>query len=86
MKMFLCGLAMLPLLSATAMAQPARLSEAQMDMVAGGWDLFERDCSNTSNTVVSVYGEPVYTKDAYLSIQAGSINISSSFGPCCTHG
>jgi hypothetical protein len=86
MKQFLCGLAILPFLSAVAMAQPATLSEGQMDTVRAGWSLWEQDCSNTSNTVVVVYGRhDAYTPDAYLVIDTPAISISSSFGPCCQH-
>jgi hypothetical protein len=89
MKQFLCGLAMLPLLSSVALAQPAMLSEGQMDAVSGGWSLYELDCSNTSTTMVSVYGghddvAPVYSGTPYLYIQSAAITISSSFGPCCS--
>ena len=71
MKKLLCGLAVLPFLSATALAQPdvrmsgslahqpLLLNEAQMDGVTAGWSLFERDFSNTSQTFVQVYGPPL---------------------------
>ncbi len=87
MKQLLCGLAMLPLLSAAALAQPATLSENQMDTISAGWSLYEVDCSNTSATVVSVYSHPGATKnpDVYLNIQSDAISITSAFGPCCRY-
>ena len=69
MKNLIIGLAALPLVSATALAQPvvqlsgparqpSMLTETQMDAVTAGWSLTELEASNTSITAVAVYGTP----------------------------
>lgn len=89
MKKLLCGLAVLPLLSATALAQPdvrlgaptqqpVLLTETQMDNVTAGWSLTERDLSNTSLTLVSVYRAPLPECTAcYLDIDSRAISVDS---------
>ncbi|HEY5676608.1 MAG TPA: hypothetical protein VIR81_07485 [Myxococcales bacterium] len=83
MKKFLCGLVMLPFISATAMAQPTQLSENQMDTVSAGWDLTEIELSNTSLTIVAVYHDGVPTTvpgfQEFLHISSPAISISSFF-------
>jgi hypothetical protein len=86
MKKLLCGLAVLPLLSATAFAQPdvrmsgsqpVLLNEAQMDTVTAGWSLRELDVSNTSVTFVSVYGPPVSCTGCYLDLDSRALQVDS---------
>lgn len=65
MKTLLCGIAVLPFMAATVLAQPAPelggapslsvLSEAQMDGVTAGWSFREIDVSNSSRTALLVY-------------------------------
>ena len=83
MKKFLCGLALLPFLTATALAQPAQLSESQMDSVTAGFRFLEVDVSNTSWTAVYVY-QPHNTipcGSCYLNISNPTISVASNFGP-----
>jgi hypothetical protein len=99
MKTFLCGLAVLPFLSATALAQPAhdalaqpmQLSESQMDSVTAGFSFLETEVSNTSWTRVSVYeGANTATPNViactscYLLINNPAISVASNFGPVPT--
>jgi|WetSurMetagenome_2_1015567.scaffolds.fasta_scaffold318789_3 hypothetical protein len=91
MKKLLCGLAVLPLLSTVALAQPAdtgaaamRLNDNQMDSVTAGFQFRETEISNTSWTQVSVgvpNGNPVTACTAcFLIIQNPSLSIESAFG------
>lgn len=88
MKTFLCGLAVLPLLTAGAMAQPLQqpmqLSDNQMDSVSAGFTLRETDVSNTSWTVVSIYSGPVTCSSCYLNITSTPFSLASNFGPVPT--
>jgi hypothetical protein len=87
MKKLLCGLAVLPLLSATAFAQPdvrmsgsqpLLLNEAQMDTVTAGWSLRETDISNTSVTFVQVYGPALPSCSAcYLDLDSNALQVDS---------
>jgi hypothetical protein len=90
MKKLLCGLAVLPFLSATALAQPdvrmsgslaqqpLLLNEAQMDGVTAGWSLRETDFSNTSLTFVQVYGAPLAECAAcYLDLDSRALQVDS---------
>ena len=87
MKKLLCGLAVLPLLSATAFAQPdvrmsgsqpVLLNEAQLDGVTAGWSLRETDFSNTSLTFVQVYGAPLAECAAcYLDLDSRALQVDS---------
>ena len=89
MKKFLCGLAILPFMSAVALAQPAALTEPQMDAVTAGWTLHETDISNTSWTHVLVWsGIPSgdYCTSCYLNIVSPAMSIQSNFGPVPTLG
>ena len=84
MKKFLCGLVLLPFLSATALAQPVQLGETQMDTVSAGWDFWEADCSNTSFTAISVYKTNNDNRfnncsDCYLVIESKAISVESKF-------
>lgn len=88
MKKFLVGLAVLPFLTATALAQPAQLSESQMDSVTAGFSFLEAEISNTSWTVVSVYegantANPnvLHCSSCYLLINNPAISVASNFGP-----
>lgn len=85
MRRLLCGLAALPLLSATAFAQPTiqvreplLLTEQQLEGVRAGWSLEEIDVSNTSVTLVDVYGhdDPSCT-GCYLNIRSPAISVFS---------
>lgn len=87
MKKFLCGLAILPFMTAVAMAQPAALSENQMDSVTAGWRLLETDVSNTSWTQVGVYTAlPHYCTSCYLNVTSMAVNVASNIGPVPTFG
>jgi hypothetical protein len=89
MKKWLSGLAVLPLLSGTALAQPLIypstlaqqplvLSEKQMDGVTAGWDLQEVEDSNTSTTWVFVYTPNSFTCDScYLNLTSPAISVFS---------
>jgi|SRR5215472_6496630 len=91
MKKLLCGLAVLPFLSATALAQPdvrvsgspaqqpVLLNEAQMDTVTAGWSLREIDVSNTSVTFVSVYGPPLPACDGacFINLNSPALRVQS---------
>ena len=81
MNRFLSGLSFLPLFSAAALAQPAQLSELQMESITAGWSLFEIDHSNTSATAISIYGNGLYCENCYLSISGKSVSTASAFGP-----
>ena len=83
MKKFLCGLALLPFLTATALAQPAQLSESQMDSVTAGFRFLETDVSNTSWTRVSVYegANTIACTSCYLLINNTALSVASNFGP-----
>jgi len=86
MKKFLCALAVLPFMSAAALAQPAQLSDQQMDNVSAGFRLNEIDISNTSWTQV-VVGEPLRACSSCFLTVVGSpfgISVSSNFGPVPT--
>ena len=85
MKKLLCGVAALPLLTATAFAQPSVLNEKQMDTVTAGWSLEELDVSNTSWTLVLVY-EPSSNVTAscsscYIDLRSPALNVFSVMGP-----
>jgi hypothetical protein len=55
MKRFLFGLAALPFLAGVALAaQPVPLSDAQMDRVTAGFDIYEQEIQNTGRVVVEV--------------------------------
>lgn len=86
MKKFLCGLAIVPFLTATAMAQPAQLSESQMDSVTAGFSFLETDVSNTSWTRVSVYegANTIACSSCYLLLNSPAISVASNFGPVPT--
>ena len=86
MKKFLCGLAVLPFLTATALAQPAQLSETQMDSVTAGFVFLETDVSNTSWTRVSVYegANTIACSSCYLLLNNPAISVASNFGPVPT--
>lgn len=93
MKKFLCGLAVLPFLTATALAQPAhdasqpmQLSESQMDSVTAGFSFLETEVSNTSWTRVSVYegANTIACTSCYLVINNMAISVASNFGPVPT--
>lgn len=87
MKKFLCGLALLPFMTAVATAQPAALNENQMDSVTAGWTLLETDVSNTSWTQVGVWTDlPHYCSSCYLNVSSMGINVASNFGPVPTFG
>jgi hypothetical protein len=87
MKKLLLGLAALPLLAATSLAQPQPLADKQMDKVSAGH--LEIDVSNTSTTVVSIWRQ-VYLTDGspntiscstcYLLILSPTFSVSSQFG------
>ena len=81
MKKLLCGVAALPLLTASAFAQPSVLNDKQMDTVTAGWSLRELDVSNTSLTLVLVYPPPgtVTTSCAscYLDLRSPAIDVFS---------
>jgi len=88
MKKFLCALAVLPFMSASALAQPAQLSDYQMDSVSAGFRLNEVEVSNTSWTQV-VVGEPLRAcTSCYLTVVGSSfgVSVSSNFGPVPTLG
>jgi hypothetical protein len=85
MKSLLCGLAVSPLFAAMAMAQPTvqvreplLLTEQQLDGARAGWSLEEIDVSNTSVTLVEVYGhdDPSCT-GCYLNISSPAISVLS---------
>jgi hypothetical protein len=84
MKKFVSALAVIPLfISAAAVAQPAQLSESQMDSVSAGFRFFEVDVGNTSWTAVSVW-QPrnvINCPACYLEVSNPSLSISSAFGP-----
>jgi hypothetical protein len=85
MKKFLCAVAVLPFMSAAALAQPLQLSEAQMDRVSAGWTLTEVDVSNTSWTRVLVWtAAPSSCSSCYLDITSQALSIQSNFGPVPT--
>ena len=86
MKKFLCGLAVIPFLTATALAQPAQLTENQMDSVTAGFRFLETDVSNTSWTRVSVYegANTIACDSCYLLINNPAISVASNFGPVPT--
>jgi hypothetical protein len=84
MKKFLCGLAVLPFVSAAALAQPIQLSQAQMDAVSAGFTFSELDRQNTSTTGVGVGGIGVSCASCYLVISSPNISIASAFGPSAT--
>jgi hypothetical protein len=84
MKKFLCALAILPFLSATALAQPVQLNETQMDTVSAGWGFWEADHENTSATAVSVYqpgNEHVFDQctSCFIVIESKAISVASMF-------
>ena len=83
MKKFLCGLAVLPFMTAVALAQPMQLSENQMDSVTAGFSFLETEVSNTSWTRVSVYERPntIACISCYLLINNQAISVASNFGP-----
>ena len=56
MKRLFHGLAALPLLAGTVLAQPMQLTDKQMDKVSAGF--LEIDRSNTSLVVVSLFFRP----------------------------
>lgn len=89
MNKFLCGLAVVPFLSAAALAQPAstglqpvQLSEHQMDSVTAGFGFREVDVSNTSWTEVLLW-QPTNTvtcPNCYLLINNHALSVGSVFG------
>lgn len=88
MKRLLQALAVLPLLAATASAEPLQLTNAQMDQVSAGY--FELDVSNTSVTMVSIFQRPYLTdttantltcSNCYLLIVTPTFSVASHFGP-----
>ena len=83
MKTFLSALAILPFLTAAAFAQPAQLSESQMDSVTAGFSFFETDVTNTSWTRVSVYegANTIACTSCYLLINNTALSVASNFGP-----
>ena len=83
MKRYFCALALLPFLAAPAFAAPVALNDSQMDNVNAGWSLFEKDYSNTSFTVVSVYSYPIdpYCGDFYINVVSPALSVASQFGP-----
>jgi hypothetical protein len=88
MKILVSGLAASSLLlSASALAQPAQLSDGQLDRVNGGF--FELDVSNTSTTAVSLWlvtsldtpsPNTVYCSSCYLLIRGPRFSLGSAFG------
>jgi hypothetical protein len=95
MNKFLCGLVVVPFLSAAAMAQPAaagtqpvQLSESQMDSVTAGFTFQEEDVSNTSWTQVRVWqapqmpgGNDIICNTCYLKVNSMALSIGAAFGP-----
>lgn len=81
MKQFLCGLAVLPFLAGTALADPVQLGESQMDAVSAGFMFIELDSSNTSATVVVVGGPTLACTGCYLNLSSPNMSISSAFLP-----
>lgn len=85
MKSFLVGLAIVPFMSAVALAQPAQLSERQMDTVTAGWSLLETDVGNTSWTRVGVWVPTLTTcSSCYLNLTSQAFQVQSNFGPVPT--
>lgn len=81
MKKLLMGMAMLPFLAGSALAQePMQLSQTQMDKVTAGWDLLETEVGNTSITTVSIYQKTTNTlacSSCYLLINGPAISVAS---------
>jgi hypothetical protein len=87
MKKLFYGIAILPFLGGIALAQPAnqvasvspvQLTGNQMDKVTAGFGLQETDVSNTSITLVSVYGPALEPCEAcFLSVSSPAISVQS---------
>lgn len=80
MKKLLMGMAMLPFLAGSTLAQePMQLSQTQMDKVTAGWDLLETEVGNTSITTVSIYKTPntLACSSCYLLINGPAISVAS---------
>jgi hypothetical protein len=80
MKKFLIGLAVTPLLCGAALAQPAQLSESQMDWVTAGFHMAELDNSNTSTSAITIGLGPIVCQTCYLNIQSTAVTVVSNFG------
>jgi len=87
-KGILAGLAVLPFLAASALAEPMQLSNEAMDKVSAGF--FELDASNTSLTIVSIFQRPYLTDptpntitcpSCYLLIVTPTLSVAAQFGP-----
>ena len=88
MKSAFLGLAALPFFLAAAAAQPALLTDKQMDKVNAGHT--EIDVSNTSVTVVEFWqraylteptGNTISCSRCYLLIVTPTLSVASQFGP-----
>jgi hypothetical protein len=83
MKSFLCGLAVLPFLAATAMAAPAQpLSDNQMDSVTAGFDLRITEITNTAVTAISLYEGPIPNVPGYgtfIYVYSPSLSVLGGF-------
>lgn len=87
MKRILHATLALPFLIANAFAQPAQLTDRQMDKVNAGF--LEIDVSNTSLTAVSIFQRPYLTEPTgnfiscsgcYLLIVSPAFSVAAQFG------
>ena len=87
MKRLFHGLAALPLLAGTVLAQPMQLTDKQMDKVSAGF--LEIDRSNTSLVVVSLFFRPYLLDETpntigcptcYLLIVNPTFSVAAHFG------
>ncbi len=80
MKAFLFGLALTPFFSAAALAQPAQLSESQLDRVTAGFRFVEIDNSNTSTAAIAIGLGPIVCQTCYLNISGPAVSVVANFG------
>ena len=87
MKKIFHGLAALPFLASTALAEPAQLTDKQMDKVTAGF--LEINVSNTSYTISSIWFVPylldetpnyIRCSTCYLLISTPTFSVASHFG------
>jgi hypothetical protein len=91
MKRLFRGLAALPLLAGTVLAQPMQLTDKQMDKVSAGF--LEIDVSNTSLVVVSLFFRPYLLDETpntigcstcYLLMVNPTFSVAAHFGQPAT--
>ena len=87
MRNLLHGLATVPFLVATALAQPTQLTDKQMDKVSAGF--LEIDVSNIGLAVVSLFFRPYLLQETpntigcptcYLLINSYAFSVAAHFG------